>query len=150
GHAEAIKAVVPRYLARGEVDLAAELSNAVDDPFTRDRLLIQVAEKCAETGDDEYALQLADAIEDVGMQSQARERAAIKKALAGEFEKASEIAEQILHPDYVLAEIAAGLAKAGREAESNETLERIELSVAKASALQEIASWYRGCGNNDG
>ena len=32
GHAEAMRAVVPRYLARGNVDLAAELSDAVDDP----------------------------------------------------------------------------------------------------------------------
>ena len=40
-------AVVPRYLANGDVDLAAELANTVDDPFTRDRLLIHVAEKCA-------------------------------------------------------------------------------------------------------
>jgi len=149
GHAEAMKAVVPRYLERGEVDLAAELSNTVEDPFTRDRLLIQVAEKCAEIGDDEYALQLADAIEDVGMQSQARERIAIKKALSGDFDKASEVAEQILNPDYVYAEIAVGLAKSGRDEESGECLDRIELSAARASALQELSAWNREKGNAD-
>ncbi|MBP9111024.1 MAG: hypothetical protein KBF83_15830, partial [Pyrinomonadaceae bacterium] len=55
GHAEAMSEIVPRYLAKGDVDLAAELANAIDDPFSRDRLLIQVAEKCAQIDDDEYA-----------------------------------------------------------------------------------------------
>ena len=36
---EAISAVVPRFLARGEVDLAAGLADTVDDPHVRDRLL---------------------------------------------------------------------------------------------------------------
>lgn len=139
GYSDAMKVIVPLYLERDEVDVAAELANSLSDPFTRDRLLIQVAEKCAEIGDDDYALQLADAIEDVGMQSQARERVAIKKALAGEFERASDLAEQVLHPDYVFAEIASGLAAAGRVAESEVSLNRIELPLAHASALQEIA-----------
>ena len=75
GHAEAMRAIIPRYLAKGSVDLAAELANAVDDPFSRDKLLTMVAERCAELGDDEYAVQLADAIEDHGMRSQALESA---------------------------------------------------------------------------
>src|SRR5687767_466458 len=67
GHAEAVLAVVPQYLATGNVDLAAELANTVDDPHTRDRLLTAVAEKCAALDDDEYALQLADAVEEPGL-----------------------------------------------------------------------------------
>ena len=81
GHAEAMAAIIPRYLAKGDVDLSAELANAVDDPFSRDKLLIIVAEKCAEMDDDEYALQLADAIEDHALQAQAFER--IGLVLAG-------------------------------------------------------------------
>ena len=41
GHAEAMKAIIPRYLVKGNVDLAAELANAVDDPFSRDKLLTE-------------------------------------------------------------------------------------------------------------
>ncbi|MCA1589648.1 MAG: hypothetical protein LC734_04510, partial [Acidobacteria bacterium] len=55
GHAVAMAAVIPRYLAKGKVDLAAELANKIDDPFTRDRLLTAVADKCAELDDDDYA-----------------------------------------------------------------------------------------------
>ena len=53
GRAEAMGAVVPRYLARGETDLSAELSDTVEDPYSRDKLLTQVAEKCAELEDVE-------------------------------------------------------------------------------------------------
>src|SRR5687767_12271355 len=69
GHAQAISTVVPQYTAKGNVDLAAELANTVDDPYTRDRLLTAVAEKCAELEDDEYALQLADSVEEPGLRS---------------------------------------------------------------------------------
>ncbi|MEO7660244.1 MAG: hypothetical protein ABIV48_11575, partial [Pyrinomonadaceae bacterium] len=34
GHSEAMNAVIPLYLAKGNVDLAAELSNAVNDPYS--------------------------------------------------------------------------------------------------------------------
>ena len=63
GRAEAMNSVVPRYLALGNVDLAAALADTVDDPFSRDKLLVIVAEHCASIDDDEYAMQLADAIE---------------------------------------------------------------------------------------
>ncbi len=106
GRAQAMMSIVPKYLTKGDVDLAAELANTVDDPFVRDRLLIAVAEKCAATGDDEYALQLAEAIDDFGLQSQARERIGLQLAANGEFEKAREVAETMDHRDSVLAGIA--------------------------------------------
>jgi len=147
GHADAMKSIIPRYLERGNVDLSAELANTIDDPYTRDRLLILVSEKCSAINDEEYGLQLADAIEDVGMQSQARERVAIQKAIAGAFDKAEEISELVIHPDYVYAEIAAALAKAGRGQEVKDELAKIELPVARASALQAIAVWNLSEGN---
>lgn len=106
GRAEAMKAVVPRFLARGNVDLSAELSNTVDDPFVRDRLLTAVAETCAGIDDDEYALQLVDAIDDIGMQAQARERIGLKLASIGQIEKAHAVADAMDHRDNVLAAIA--------------------------------------------
>ena len=139
GHAEAMKSIVPRFLARGEVDLAAELANAVDDPFSRDKLLIAVAVKCAELGDDEYALQLADAIEDQGMQAEALERIALVEAGKGNTDKAAEIAGSMLHPEYVFAGIAVHQAANGDQAAADTTLGRIEYANARVSALQQIA-----------
>jgi hypothetical protein len=43
GHAEAMRAILPFYLEKNEVDLAAEFANSVEDPFMRDRLLTIVA-----------------------------------------------------------------------------------------------------------
>lgn len=140
GHAEAMNAVVPLYLQRGDVDLGAELSNAVDDPYARDRLLIQVAEKCADLDDDEYALQLADAIEDGGLAAQCRERVATIKADKGEEDRALEIAASLSHPDYVLAGVAVGQAASGREAQAGETIATIDFPAAKVAAWQQIAA----------
>lgn len=149
GRAEAISAVVPHYLAKGDVDLAAELANTVDDPFTRDRLLTHVAEKCAELDDDEYALQLADAVEDPAMREQAFERIGLQKAANGEFEKAREIASGMAHPDSVYGGIAFKQAEAGDQNAAGETLELIEFPGASVAALEEIAASKLRAGMTD-
>jgi tetratricopeptide (TPR) repeat protein len=140
GRAEAMKAVVPLYLARGEVDLAAELANAIDDPFSRDKLLTLVAEKCAEIDDDEYALQLAGSVEEHGMRAEAFERVALIRAGKGDFAKAAEIADTLAHPDFVYAGIAMKQAVDGDDAAAKATLERIEFAAARVSALQQTAA----------
>jgi hypothetical protein len=139
GRAEAMNAVVPRFLAGGNVDLAAELANTVDDPFTRDRLLVQVAEKCAELDDDDYALQLADAIEDDGLRSQAHEQVALEKVRKGQIDKALEMAASMAHPDYVLASAAVHHDSQGAADSSSELLEQVEYPGARVAALQAIA-----------
>lgn len=140
GHAEAMNTIVPMYLAKGDVDLAAELANAVDDPFSRDKLLIAVAVKCAEIDDEEYALQLADAIEDHGLQSQAFERIGLVLAGKGKAEKAAEVADLMGHSDFVYAGIAANQAAHGNDAGAEKTLESIEFPSARVAALQQIGA----------
>ena len=136
---EAIATVVPHYLGLGNVDLAAQLADTVDDPFTRDRLLIGVAEKCAELDDDEYAIQLAEAIEEPGFQAQAFERIGSVKASKGEFDKARAVAALMVHPDSVLAGIAVKQSANGDIGSSVNTIEEIEFPSAAVSALNTIA-----------
>ena len=149
GHAEAMKQIVPFYLAANNVDLAAEFSNTVDDPFTRDRLLTVVAEKCAALDDDEYAFQLADAIEDSGMQAQAREKIAFQKSVKGDYEKAAAIAEDLEHPEYAYADIAIHQAAAGEDENARRTLAKIEFENAKIAALRAIAIAKITAGENE-
>ncbi|MEP7213200.1 MAG: hypothetical protein ABI791_09005 [Acidobacteriota bacterium] len=149
GYAEAMSAVVPLYLKRGDVDTAAELANTVDDSFTRDRLLTQVAEKCAELNDDEYATQLAEAVEDVGLRSEAYERVALKKALAGQFDIARDMASEISHPEFVFAGIAVKQAEDGDAVGANATLNTIEFPNARVHASLEIATAMIAAGNVD-
>lgn len=138
-HAEAVSAVVPRYLARGNVDLAAEFANTVDDPFVRDRLLISVASKCAELDDVEYALQLADAVEEDGLRTQAIERIAKQLAEKGDIERARSLAENILHPDEALAAIAIRQAADGDRDGAVQTLSEIDYPGSAAAAMLQIA-----------
>jgi tetratricopeptide (TPR) repeat protein len=149
GHAQAMSAIVPRYLAAGNVDLAAELSNTVDDPFTRDKLLTEVAEKCAEIDDDEYALQLADAVEEFGLRSQALERVALQKVHKGQIDKSVEIADSMAHPDYVYASASVFLANDGKKDAAADMLGRVGFPSAKVSALQAMAMSELAAGNKD-
>ena len=139
GHAAAMKEIVPRHLNGNNVDLAAELANSIDDPFTRDWLLSLVAEKCAAIDDDEYAFQLVEAIEDFGTQAQAHEHIVLSKSAKGEFAKALEIAETLDHADYAFADIAARQAETGDEAGALLTLEKIDFPGAKVAVLQNVA-----------
>ena len=140
GLAEAMTAVIPLYLQNGEVDMAAEFANTVDDPFTRDKLLALVAEKCAELDDDEYALQLADAVEDYGMRSKALERIGSQKASKGDVGKALKLAEAMEQPDGVLAAVAIRKTADGDEAGAKHALDGIGFPVDLVHALLEIAS----------
>lgn len=140
GHSEAMSKILPYYLAKNEVDAAAEFANTVDDPFMRDKMLITVAEKCAAIDDDEYALQLVEAIEDYGLQLQGLERLVHQKAAKGEYEKAFEIADQLQHSEFAHAEIAIKQAEAGNEAGAAEIIENIEFPSAKVAAWQSIAA----------
>ena len=139
GHAEGISTVVQRHLAKGEVDLSAELANTVDDPFTRDRLLIHVAEKCAEVGDDEYAMQLLEAIEEPALQAEGYERVGMLEASKGGFDAARKIAGVMAHPDYVLSTIAVKQYSAGDVETFRATLSEIEFPAARVSAYTGIA-----------
>jgi tetratricopeptide (TPR) repeat protein len=139
GYGEAMKEIVPRYLEKGEVDLAAQLADVVDDPFVRDRLLLLTAEKCAAIDDDEYAFQLVESIEDYGLQAQARERIALQKSVKNEFENALKIAETLEHPDDALAGIAVHQAAEGDETNALETIEKIDFANSKVNAFQNIA-----------
>ena len=147
GHAEAMKAIVLLYLAKDDVDLAAELANGVGEPFSRDKLLILVAEKCAQADDDEYALQLADAIEDHGLQAQAFERIALEKASKGQLSEAREVGNSLVHPDFVHGGIAVKQAEDGDDAAALATIDSIDFASARVAALHEIASAKIESGN---
>jgi len=149
GRAEAMNAIVPMYLAKGDVDLAAELANSVDDPYSRDRLLTQVAEKCAEIDDEDYAIQLAEAIEDQGIGAQALERIAVVLAGSGKSERALEIADTMAHPDFVLTAVAIRRSADGEEAAANETLDLIDFPTARVAALQSIAAAFIEAGKTE-
>ncbi len=142
GHADALKRIVPIYVEKGEVDLAAQLSDAISDPFARDRLLMLVADKCAEQNDVDYAFQLYEAIEDVGIAAEARERIAVRQAGAGEVERALETAATLDHPDNVFGELALKFDAEGNAEKRDEMFESMKFPTAKAAALGALASQH--------
>lgn len=139
GYGEAMREIVPRYLQKNEVDLAAQLGDAVEDPFVRDKILIETAEACARLDDDEYALQLVESVEDFGLQAQARERIALAQSAKNDFEKAFETAATLDHADRAFGEIAARQFANGDKTSALQTVQRIDFPDLKIKALQTIA-----------
>ncbi len=135
GHAEAISEILPQYLAKNDVDFSAELADAIEDPFMRDKLLSLVAEKCAEIGDDEYAFQLVEAIEDFTIQASATEKIVEQKAKLKEFEKAFKSAE--LLPDNASA--LAIIASYQSPTEALQTIDKIDFPLTKIHSLLELS-----------
>lgn len=136
-------ALVGHYLANGDVDRAAETADALQDPFARDRLLIQVIGKCIDLKDDDYAFQLADAIVEPGLGSSALETAALRLGTRGEFEKALETASLLDHSSDTKAGIAVQQAVAGEVEGARKTVESIGYMKARVHARTEIASFER-------
>jgi tetratricopeptide (TPR) repeat protein len=126
-------------LSKGDVDLGAELANTVDDPFTRDRLLIHVAEKCAELDDSEYSMQLLNAIEEPALQAEGYERVGMLEASKGHFDAALKITESMAHPDYVRSTIAVKQFSSGDTEAFQTTLSGIEFPEARVAAYTGIA-----------
>jgi len=140
GRAEAMAAVVPAYLGKGNVDLAAELANTLDDPYVRDRLLGAIAEQCAAADDEDYALQLVEAMDEPAMQQRALEKIGIQLAAAGKTDSATSIADSMDHRDRVLAGIAVHQFNSGRSEEASETLAGITFASAAVQALLTAAA----------
>lgn len=134
-HAAAISLIVSELLNRKEVDNAAQAADSVSDPFTRDLLLMQTAEKCAEIDDDDYALQLSDAIEDPGRKLSAIEKIGVVKARRRQWQKAFEIAEIHPHPDAIIAEIAISYVLHGETEKAIELINSIGFLPAAIDAL---------------
>jgi ribosomal protein L17 len=113
GHADAVKEVVERYIRRGEVDLAAQMADAVEDFHARDSMLRAISINCARMNDDEYALQLAEAVEDPTDRESALENIAGEKARQQDFAKAMEIADSLGYRDGAYSQIALYRAASG-------------------------------------
>jgi tetratricopeptide (TPR) repeat protein len=139
GHAEAMKTIVPLYLEKNEVDLAAELSDNVQDPFVRDYLLMLTAEKCAEIDDDDYAFQLCEAIDNETIRIEALEKIALQKIQKGEFNKAFQIAEMLDTAERIYGEAALKYAESGEIEKGQNLIEKIWLPSEKVLALQNLS-----------
>lgn len=136
GHAEAISEIIPYYLAKNDVDLAAEMADSIDDPFTRDKLLVLVAEKCAELKDDEYAFQLVEAIEDFTIQASAAEKIVVQKAKQKDFETALQATEFLSDDSNALSVIASEQSPN----EALQTIDKIEFPLTKIHSLLQLGT----------
>ncbi|HZH34358.1 MAG TPA: hypothetical protein VEX64_05920, partial [Pyrinomonadaceae bacterium] len=140
GHANAASDIALRLAARGELDLAAQLADQIEDPHTRDVALTEIAARCADFDDDEYGLQLAEAIEEYGFQQQAISQLAVRQAERGRLEQSLETANSLDDPSTTLAEIAIRFARQGDVAQAQQIFEQIDFPTVRVQVLNEFAA----------
>lgn len=136
---EAMNEVVPRFLGRAEVDVAAALADITIEPLARDRLLAVVAEKCIEANDDDYAMQLVEAIEEEALAAGAMERIALKMVERGDIDRALKIAQELSHPDAIFSAMATARYRKGDFDEALAFASQIAIPSSRASLSIAVA-----------
>jgi tetratricopeptide (TPR) repeat protein len=84
-------------------------------------------------------MQLVEAIDDPGLQNEAVERLGLIKAERGQFDLARGIADEMAHPEFVLAAVAVKQAADGDNASADTTLDGIAFPTARVTARLGIA-----------
>lgn len=147
GYDELAAAISQRYAVREDYDRAVELADTINDPYTRDRTLSEVAVKAAAAGQDEYAFELLASIEDLSHQDTGASSIAIAHASAGELDRAVEIADAMEDNSATLAEIAAQCAAHAEYERALSLVERLDFPLYAALALMRIAGSYIDAGH---
>lgn len=142
GQAEAFSQIISSYLEQNQIDIAFQLAKQIIDPFTKDQIMLQISEKCAQIGEDELAFELVEQIEDESLHLQAFEKIAFQKIVSGQIEKAIQIAGKLSHPDNIYSELCSYFARQNKAQEAQEIADRISFPTTKALALQDASSIF--------
>jgi tetratricopeptide (TPR) repeat protein len=140
GYSELASLIATRYAEAGLLDVAVDLAETIEDPYSREQLLAGIAAECVAFGEDEYARELLQMIGDPGLYSVATEQMAVKYAEAGIFDKALEIAREADDSGQTLSRIAFIQADGGLTVQALELARSIEDPILKTIALIELAA----------
>lgn len=139
---ELASAISQRYAGREEFDRAVEIADTINDPYTRDRNLAEIAVKADAVGEEDAAFQLLDSLEDLSHQATATSNIAIAHAAAGDFDRAIEIAETMEDRSATLAEIAVQCAGQGEGARALEIAGTLDFPLHASLVLTRVAASY--------
>jgi tetratricopeptide (TPR) repeat protein len=152
----ALADVAARAVEFGDDDLAEELLGMIDDPVLYGLAVGQMAVKYAEAGEFDRAFEMARELDD---DAPTLNRMALLYGDAGEFERAAEVAGAVGDPDLRGATYAALAAEALRVERRDEAAGLVEeaagaageseFSESRISALTELASLYKGLGEDE-
>src|SRR5438034_204097 len=113
GRAEVISLIAIKYAEAGQLNVAADLAETINDSYQRDQAHAALAAKCVEIRAPDYAEKLCDLIEDDTAYALATEGMAVAYAESGIFEESSALAHRLTDSAPTLSRIALAFVARG-------------------------------------
>lgn len=142
-------AIAHRYALRTDFDRAVEVADTINDPFTMEKTIADVAVMLFAAGQEEGAFELIESLEDFSHQANAKSQVAIAHAVAGDFDRAIEIAMGMDDNSSTLVDIANQCADKGQYDRALEVIELLDFPLGAVWARSRVAQDYHKAGRTD-
>jgi len=140
GRAEVISLIAIKYAESGQLGVAVDLADTIDDSYQQDQTRAALAAKCIEVGAADYAEELCETIEDDTAYALATEEMAVAYAESAALEKAIAVAQRLADSAPTLSRIALAFAADGHPVQALEVARSIDYPDLKAPVMVELAA----------
>ena len=138
-HSDLLELISTEYCRRGDLSLAVELADTIQDPYLRERTIGTLASLSFDVQNPDSANELLDSIEDPSLMAVAIEQTAIQLAERGEFEEAVRLTDQLADPADALSNIAVQYARSGAFDDALEVAQMIEPPSSRTTTFGRLA-----------
>jgi len=138
--AEVISLIAFRQAEAGNVEVAVDLVQTINDSYLRDQALTGLAAQCIQLGAADHAGELAEMIEDDGSYALATEQMAVAYAESGQFEKSIELADGLAESGPTLSRIALACVARDLVTQALELARSVDYADLKVPVLIELAA----------
>jgi tetratricopeptide (TPR) repeat protein len=149
GYDELAAAIADRYAKRADFNRAVEIADSINDPYTMEKTLAEIAVALAAAGQEDGALELIASLEDYSHQATAQSQIAVAHAMVGEFDLAMEIASQLDDSSGTVVEIAYQCVEKGEYERAIEIVDDQDFPLGSVGIRNRIAQEYFRAGRVD-
>src|SRR5438874_6804896 len=148
GRAEVISLIAIKYAESGQLNVAVDLVETINDSYQRDQAHAALAAKCIEVDAPDYAEKVCDLIEDETAYALATEGMAVAYAESGTFEESIALTQRLTDSAPTLSRIALAFVARGHPVQALEVGRTIDYPDLKAPVLVELAAHALHDGRN--
>ena len=142
GYDELAAAIAGRYAKRADFNRAVEIADSINDPYTMEKTLAEIAVALAAAGQEDGALELISSLEDFSHQATAKSQIAVAHATAGEFDLAMEIASELDDSSSTLVEIAYQSVEKGEFERALDIVDVLDFPLGSVGVRNRLAQEY--------
>lgn len=149
GYDELAAAIAHRYAQRPDFNHAVEIADTINDPFTMEKSIAEIAVMLAAADQEAGAFELIESLEDFSHQATAKSQIAVAHAAAGNFDRAIEIALGMDDNSATLVDIAYQCADKGQHDRALIVIESLDFPLGAVWVRSRVAQDYQEAGRPD-